>query len=80
MDRARGILVVPDWPGQPWYPILARGLKQKPVSERKSTCLASKPGSKTQTVKGTTFGYCEVSRGDSEALCFVVVVVVFSDS
>ena len=20
-DRARGILVVPDWPSQPWYPI-----------------------------------------------------------
>ena len=25
-DRARGILVVPDWPSQPWYPILAREL------------------------------------------------------
>ena len=30
-DRARGILVVPDWPSQPWYPILARGLTQRPV-------------------------------------------------
>ena len=25
-DRARGILVAPDWPSQPWYPILAREL------------------------------------------------------
>ena len=30
-DRARGILVVPDWPSKPWYPILARGLTQSPV-------------------------------------------------
>ena len=27
------------------------------ISEGKSTCLANKPGSKTQTTKGTTFGY-----------------------
>ena len=62
MDRARGIQVVPDWPSQPWYSILARGLKQRPVSERKSTCLANKPGSKTQTVKGTTFGYMRSTK------------------
>ena len=30
-DRTRRILVVPDWPSQPWYPILARGLTQRPV-------------------------------------------------
>ena len=30
-DRTRGILVVPDWPSQQWYPVLARGLTQRPV-------------------------------------------------
>ena len=30
-DRARGILVVPDWPRQPWHPILIKRLMQRPV-------------------------------------------------
>ena len=41
-DRARGILVVPDWPSQPWYPISVRELTQRPVlvsAREKSTCL-----------------------------------------
>ena len=57
-DRARGILVVPDWPSQLWYPILARGLTQRPVVvSARENLLANKPGSKTQTAKGTTFEY-----------------------
>ena len=32
------------------------------VSEGKSTCLANKPGSKTQTAKGTTFDYMRSIR------------------
>ena len=32
------------------------------VSEGKSTCFANKPGSKTQTVKGTTFDYMRSIR------------------
>ena len=31
LDGFRGILVVPYWPSQPWYPILARRLTQRPV-------------------------------------------------
>ena len=64
-DRARGILVVPDWPSQQWYPILARGTNAETrprVSEGKSTCLANYPGSKTQTAKGTTFNYMRSIR------------------
>ena len=65
-DRARGILVVPDWPSQPWYPIIiGKGTKTETcprVSEGKSTCLANKPGSKTQTAKGTTFDYMRSIR------------------
>jgi len=46
-DRARGILVVLDWPSQPWYPVLARGLTQRPVLVSAKENLANKPGSKT---------------------------------
>ena len=48
-DRARGILIVPDWPSHPWYPILARGLTQRPVlvSARENLLvLPTNPGAK----------------------------------
>ena len=30
-DNARGLLVVPDWPNQPWYPMFHSMLERKPI-------------------------------------------------
>ena len=64
-DWAKGILVIPDWPSQPWYPILAKGLMQRPVLvsvREKYTRLANKPRSKTQSAKGNRFDYMQSIR------------------
>ena len=42
-DHAQGILVVPDWPTQPWYPLLQALLLQKPVLLQPSSTLLSLP-------------------------------------
>ena len=73
-DRARGILVVPDWPSQPWYPILARELTQRPVlvSLRESLLvLPTNPEAKHRLRKAVRLIICEVSGRDSEALVFL---------
>ena len=73
-DRARGILVVPDWPSQPWYPILARELTQRPVlvSPRESLLvLPTNPEAKHRLRKAVRLIICEVSGRDSEALVFL---------
>lgn len=31
VDKAKGIMVVPDWPTQPWYPIFQKLLTSKPL-------------------------------------------------
>ena len=58
-DRARGILVVPDWPSQPWYPIIARGLTQRPilVSARENLLVLPTNPEAEHTEKSTTFNY-----------------------
>ena len=73
-DRARGILIVPDWPSQPWYPILARGLTQRPilVSARENLLvLPTNPEAKHRLRKALRLIICEVSERDSEALFFL---------
>ena len=37
-DRAKGVIVVPDWPNQPWFPLVAKMLINYPVlvSSRKN--------------------------------------------
>ena len=37
-DRAKGVVVVPDWPNQPWFPLVAKMLINYPVlvSSRKN--------------------------------------------
>ena len=30
-DRATGIMVIPDWPNQPWYPLFHKMLIEKPL-------------------------------------------------
>ena len=73
-DRARGILVVPDWPSQLWYPILARGLTQRPVvvSARENLLvLPTNPEAKHRLRKALHLSICEESARDSEALFFL---------
>ena len=73
-DRARGILVVPDWPSQLWYPILARGLTQRPVvvSARENLLvLPTNPEAKHRLRKALRLSICEESARDSEALFFL---------
>ena len=73
-DRARGILIVPDWPSQPWYPVLARGLMQRPVlvSARENLLvLPTNPEAKHRLRKALRLIICEVSGRDSEALVFL---------
>ena len=76
-DGARGILVVPDRPSQPWYPILARGLTQRPVlvSARENLLvLPTNPEAKHRLRKALRLIICEVSGRDSEALVFLRLV------
>jgi len=42
-DRASGILVVPDWPTQPWYPSLLRLITCHPYKVKRSRHLLSLP-------------------------------------
>ena len=70
-DRARGILVVPDWPSQLWYPILVRGLTQRPVlmsATENLLVLPTNPEVKHRLQKALCLIICEVSGTDSEAL------------
>ena len=63
-DQARGIVVVPDWPTQPWYPMLKNLLEQAPVLLRPSPqmlTLPSKPDLKHPLVKNLTLAICLVS-------------------
>ena len=64
-DQARGIVVVLDWPTQPWYPMLKHLLEQAPVLLRPSPqmlTLPSKPDLKHPLVKNFTLVICLVSR------------------
>jgi len=48
-DHAKGILVVPDWPTQSWYPLLRSLLLQKPIYIQPSKTLLTLPSSPTAT-------------------------------
>ena len=63
-DKARGLVVVPDWPTQPWYPMLKNLLEQAPVLLRPSPqmlTLPSKPDLKHPLAKNLTLAICLVS-------------------
>ena len=71
-DRARGILVVQDWPSQQWFPV--RGLTQRPVlvSARENLLvLPTNPEAKHRLRKALRLIICEVSGRDSETLFFL---------
>lgn len=42
-DKAEGIMVVPNWPLQPWYPLFQKLLKSKPIIFYPSSTLLSSP-------------------------------------
>ena len=72
-DRARGILVVPDWPSQAWYPQLAKLLTKTPVlvSPRENLLsLPAKPEEKHRLCKTLRLIICEVSGLDSDTRGF----------
>ena len=73
-DRAKGILVISDWPSQPCYPILAKGLMQRPilVSARENLLiLPTNPEAKHSLRKALCLITCRVSGRDSESLVFL---------
>ena len=72
-EKASGILVVPDWPSQPWYPKLAKMLKNNPVlvSARENLLsLPQNPEEKHRLRKSLRLIICEVSERDLETLDF----------
>lgn len=72
-DRAKGILVVPDWPSQPWYPQLAKLLIKPPVLVSARVNLLSlpeKPEEKHRLCKSLRLIICEVSGVDSDSQVF----------
>ena len=72
-DKARGILVVPDWPSQPWYSKLARMLTQLPilVSAREDLLImAANPALKHWLRRTLCMIICAVSGDDSDAQDF----------
>ncbi len=63
-DQARGIVVVPDWPTQTWYPMLKALLEQAPVLLRPSSrmlTMPSQPDLKHPLTKNLTLAICLVS-------------------
>ena len=72
-EEARGVLVVPDWPSQPWYPKLASMLVQTPVllsARNNMLILPTKPEEKHRLRKSLRLIICEVSGKDSDAQDF----------
>ena len=58
-DKVRGIIVVPDWPSQPWFPAVAKVLVNTPVllSARQNMSSASKQRRNTQASQKTQTDY-----------------------
>ena len=72
-DKARGILVVPDWPSQPWYSKLARMITQPPilVSARENLLIMpANPAVKHRLRRTLRMIICAVSGNDSDARDF----------
>ena len=63
-DKARGIIVVPDWPTQTWYPMLKKLQEQAPILLRPSPqmlTMPSQPELKHPLMKNLTLAICLVS-------------------
>ena len=71
-DKARGVVVLPDWPNQPWYAAVARMLVMRPVlvsARNNLLCLSQPPEEKHWLVKLRLF-ICEIFGVDSESQDF----------
>ena len=71
-DKARGVVVLPDQPNQPWYAAVARMLVKKPVlvsARNNLLCLPQLPEEKHWLVKLRLI-ICEISGADSESQDF----------
>ena len=47
LDNATGVLVVPKWPSQPWFPLLKRMMTEEPLVIHRHECLLTLPVSNT---------------------------------
>ena len=71
-DEARGVVVLPDWPNQPWYAAVARMLVKKPVpvsARNHLLCLPQLPEEKHRLLKLRLI-ICEIPGADSESQDF----------
>ena len=71
-DKARGVVVLPDWPNQPWYAAVARMFVKRPVlvsARNYLLCLPQLPEEKHRLVKLRLIIY-EISGVDSESQDF----------
>ena len=72
-DRAKGVLVVPNWASQCWYPRLARMLTQPPVllpPGKNLVSLPAQPARKHRLYRSLQLLICTVSGSDSDCRDF----------
>lgn len=71
-DKARGVIVVPDWPNQPWYAAVAKILIKRPVllSARNNLLALPQDPEKTHRLKKLRLIICAVSGDVYESRVF----------
>ena len=71
-DRAKGVVVVPDWPNQPWFPLIAKMLINYPVlvSARKNLLSLPQSPAEEHRVQKLRLIICELSGVASDAQGF----------
>ena len=71
-DRAKGVVVVPDWPNQPWFPLIAKMLINYPVlvSARKNLLGLPQSPAEEHRLQKLRLIICELSGVASDAQGF----------
>ncbi len=71
-DRAKGVVVVPDWPNQPWFPLIAKMLINYPVlvSARKNLLSLPQSPAEEHRLQKLRLIICELSGVASDAQGF----------
>ena len=71
-DRAKGVMVVPDWPNQPWFPLIAKMLINYPVlvSVRKNLLSLPQNPAEEHRLQKLRLIICELSGVASDAQGF----------
>lgn len=73
VDKARGVVVLPNWPSQPWYALLMRMMVEIPilVSARNNLLIMpAQPKLKHRLKKSLNLLICKVSGHDTESMDF----------